>query len=212
MTSETMTVHQALCEVKTADKRIAKAIRDGKFVTYNRASNTKIDGQDIQTYKEGMKSDYQKVTDLIRRTEAIKAALSLSNANTTLSVNGKEMTVAEAIYLYQHGMDSKRSLLMALCSQLSSAAQSVERENGSRLDDRCDRYIKELYGNKDKADPADVRKSSEDFLEKNRYELVDPLGIKALIDKLEDEIDSFTSAVDSALQVSNATTSITISY
>lgn len=212
METVTMTVHQALCEVKTSDKRIQRAIQEGRFVTTNRKSNTKIEGIDIKSFEDRMRSDLQRVTDLIRRTEAIKAALSLSNAKTVLKVGDTEMTVAEAIYLYQHGMDTKRSLLNAFRIQLGEATRTVERENGSKLDDRADRYIKELYGSKDKADPEQVRESHQKFLEQNAYSLVDPLDIKSKIADLEKELDSFLMDVDAALQVSNATTSITFSY
>lgn len=212
METVTMTVHQALCEVKTSDKRIQRAIQEGRFVTTNRKSNTKIEGIDIKSFEERMKSDLQRVTDLIRRTEAIKAALSLSNAKTVLKVGDREMTVAEAIYLYQHGMDTKRALLNAFRIQLGEATRTVERENGSKLDDRADRYVRELYGSKDKADPDMVREAHQKFLEQNAFSLVDPLDIKSKIEELEKELDSFLMDVDAALQVSNATTSITFSY
>ena len=211
-TTVRMTVHEALCEIKVADKRIAKAISEGVFCKENKQSNVKIDGIGLEDYENHIKSSYQSVSDLIRRTDAIKKALSLSNARTMVSVAGKEMSVAEAIYSYQHGMDSKRALLKALEDSLNKATRVIGIENGSRLEDRLDTFIQSNFGSKDKADPAALKEVSENFVKQNTYILVDPLGIRDEITKLRDEIDSFMTSVDSALQMSNATTEIEISY
>ena len=42
MTTETMNIHQALVELKTLNKRIESAIREGEWVVANKHSNGKI--------------------------------------------------------------------------------------------------------------------------------------------------------------------------
>ena len=207
-----MTVHEALCEVKTADKRIDKAIQEAKFLYVNRNSNTKIDGKDIDTVKTEIKSGYQKIRDLIRRTEAIKRAISLSNAHTLVTVSGKEMTVAEAIYCLQHGTDSKRDLLESMRKEYRNAQASLELRNGSSLEERVDRFISSTFGSKDKANAEEIKLASETFMKQNSYSLIDPLNIVKEIEKLGEEISAFEVAVDSALQISNATTYIEFEY
>ena len=207
-----MTVHEALCEVKTADKRIDKAIHDAKFLYVNRNSNTKIDGKDIDTVKSEIKSGYQKIRDLIRRTEAIKKAISLSNAQTLVTVSGKEMTVAEAIYSLQHGTDSKRQLLESMTREYSNAQASIELRNGSSLEERVDRFISSTFGSKDKANNEEIKLATETFMKQNSYSLIDPLNIVKEVERLEEEISAFEVAVDSALQISNATTYLEFAY
>lgn len=207
-----MTVHEALCEVKTADKRIDKAIQEAKFLYVNRNSNTKIDGKDIDTVKSEIKSGYQKIRDLIRRTEAIKRAISLSNAQTLVTVSGKEMTVAEAIYSLQHGTDSKRQLLESMTKKYRDAQTSIELRNGSSLEERVDRFISSTFGSKDKANNEEIKLATETFMKQNSYSLIDPLNIVKEIEQLEEEISAFEVAVDSALQISNATTYIEFEY
>ena len=207
-----MTVHEALCEIKVADNKIEKAIDNATFCVANKASNTKINGADIKDFNENAKASFQKVTDLIRRTEAIKAALSLSNAATKITVGDKEMSVAEGIYAMQHGMESKRELLYAMNNQYAQALQTVQSNNKIVEGERLDKFIASTFGNKEKASPEDIRVATETFLKQQRYEIVDPLDIKKRIDELQDEIDEFTSKIDSAIQISNATTYIEFNY
>ena len=70
-----------------------------------------------------------------------------------------------------------------------------------------------MYGSKEgKTNTADFEKAKKDFITANSYDLVDPLGIKKKIDKLEEYISNFKTEVDAALSVSNAITEITVEY
>lgn len=212
MNQQTMTVHEALCEVKVSDSKIKSVLSKAKFCAPNKSSNTKLDGKAISEFTDAAKADFQKITDYIRRTEAIKAALNKSNAITVIKVGEQEMSVAEAIYMMAHGTDAKSRLLQTLKSQYESALKTIQYENGAKMDERLDKMIEVNYGSKDKADPELIKTATELFLQQHQYELVDPIGIKKAIDELEDEIADFRANVDSALQISNATTSITIEW
>ena len=203
-------VHDALCELKVADKRIEKAIAECAYCAANKESSPKVNGVPVKEFEEEVKSKYQKITDLIARVEKIKAALSLSNAKTKITVDGKKMSVAEAIYMMQHGIGSKQALLVAMTRGLKTARGTIEFENGARLDERLDKYIQSVYGSKDKVTAEELDKASKDFKARNEYKLVDPIGIVDKIAALTEEIDKFQAAVDSAIQISNATTYIEI--
>ena len=205
-----MTVHEALCEIKVADKRIAKAIEECAYCAANKESSPKVDGIPVKEFEAQVKSKYQAIQDLIARTEKIKAALSLSNAATRITVNGKEMSVAEAIYMMQYGINSKTMLLTNMRGALKSARSTIEYENGSRLDDRLDKYIQSVYGSKEKVSAEELDKASKDFKARNEFKLVDPIGIVDTIAALTEEIDKFKASVDAAIQISNATTYIEI--
>ena len=90
MTTEKMNVHKALAELKILDDRIIKAINSVEACISNKHSNTKVKGVDIKVYTGVMKSSYDKATDLIKRREAIKRAVVLSNAVTKVTVADKE--------------------------------------------------------------------------------------------------------------------------
>ena len=50
MTTEKMTVHKALAELKLLDDRIEKAIKEGVYCVANKHSNDKIGGVPIDEY------------------------------------------------------------------------------------------------------------------------------------------------------------------
>ena len=113
---ETMTVHQALVEVKMADKKINQmlsSVNDFTLIGVNTnpdSSKANIKGVDIDTFINTAKSNYQKITDIYNRVDAIKAAISKSNAATKINVGGKSMSVAEAIYQMKYGINNIKLL------------------------------------------------------------------------------------------------------
>lgn len=213
MTTETMTVHKALCELKTLDARITKTIQHNIFVFANKHSNTKISGLSIGEYSGEVKSAYQSATDLIARRDAIKRAVVLSNATKKVTVGGTEYTIAEAIEMKNHGIPMQQMLLQKLESDNRHARRMADENNGATLETRADEYIKSIYGSADMKNLSDdIKRTRADFITAQTTEIVDPIGIKAEMAQLEKQINSFLVDIDSALSVSNALTEITVEY
>ena len=213
MTTEKMTVHKALAELKLLGSRIEKAIAEGIYCVANKHSNDKINGITLDEYTKIMQGRYDKATDLINRRKAIKKAVVLSNAVTKVEVAGTEYTVAEAIEMKNHGVEFDKMLMSAMQKHYNMAQMQIKQENGKELEERADQYVTAIYGQKEgKANTADIEKVKSDFLTANQYELVDPLHILDKIENLEKNINDFMAEVDSALSVSNALTEITIEY
>ena len=80
MTTEKMTVHKALCELKTLDSRIQKCMQQNPFVFANKHANSKVAGVSVGDYCKEVQASYQSANDLIARRDAIKRAVTLSNA------------------------------------------------------------------------------------------------------------------------------------
>lgn len=213
MTTEKMSVHQALVELKTLDKRIESAIREGEWVVANKHSNGKIGGVDLKDFVEDVKARHQKVTSLIARAEAIKRAVVNSNAVTKVTIAGKEYTVAEAIEMKNNGIDRLRTLVQRLSSDYTMAKATADRANGAELERRADDYVRTMIGNTDvKGMTDEVKRLRDEFIKAQTMELVDPIGVLKQIEQLNEQINAFEVNVDSALSVSNALTSIEISY
>lgn len=213
MTRETMTTHKALAELKILDGRIKKEIQSGSYCAANKHSNVKINGIQIEDFKKAAQGTYDKVSDLINRRKAIKKAVVLSNAKTTVKIADAEYTVAEAIEMKNHGIEFEALLINAMDSQYRQAQAEVNRQNGNNLEERADQYVTAIYGQKEgKTNSADIEKVRKDFLEANSYEIIDPINIPEKVDTLRQKIDAFMAEVDSALSVSNALTEITIEY
>lgn len=215
---ETLTVHEALCDIKVADSKINAAIEGLNACASNKASAENVLGVPVKDFVERAESQYQKIMDLINRTEALKAAVNESNSKTMITVdgNGKAISIATAIYLMNNGMKSKKRLLENLKRQYLVATREITIKNGEELDIRTDKHIESLYGANAKDSKSVNHKDIEDAMEAFRkaqsYVLIDPLKVQDKIDKLSDELDKFQSHIDSAIQMSNATTNITIEY
>lgn len=211
-TVEKMTIHKALCELKILDSRINNAISSARFCLANKHSNEKVNGVTVEEYRETMKASYNKASDLIRRREAIKRAVVLSNAKTIVKIGGKEYTVAEAIEMNNHGIDLKLQLKNAMKKQYDSAMTAIISKN-SVVDDKATEYVVGLFGQKEsKTANEEYEKARKSYIEANTMELIDPVNILEKIEALEVEIADFTTEVDSALSVSNALTEITVEY
>lgn len=212
MTKETMNVHKALSELKVLDDRIIHAINDAKLCLANKHSNGKICGVPVEDYKSLMKASYNKVTDLIRRREAIKRAVVLSNAVTKVTVAEKEYTVAEAIEMKSHGLDFKKLLKQQMMKQYNSAMAKINTINES-LDESAESYVTGIFGGKESnTSSAKIEETRKLYIEENTMDLVDPISILEKMELLETEISNFTSEVDAALSCSNAITLIEVEY
>lgn len=213
MTTEKMTVHKALAELKVIGDRIAFATSTGTFVKANKHSNEKINGVSVDEFKKQIQGSWDKVSDLIKRRNAIKRAIVLSNATTKVKVGVEELTVAEAIEMKNSGMEYKKNLMNVLNKQYTQAVQITEKENGETLQQKAENYIIGLYGSKEGKTPVDeIEKTKNQFIINNTFELIDPIKVREKIEALEKEIFEFESEIDSALSVSNAITELKIEY
>ena len=216
-TTEKMTVHKALAELKTMDDRISKAISSTTFVLAAKHSAEKINGVKVSDFKDKMRSSYQKVTDLIKRRDAMKRAVVLSNAVTKVQIGDKNLTVAEAIEAKNHGMEFKSKLLSAMSCAYTQAQSELTRNGGEALEKKAEQYVLAVIA----AQPKDSKMSVDSdamkalrqtYIENNTYDLIDPLDIAKVMEALDAEINEFNAEVDAALSVSNALTVIEFEY
>ena len=212
MTTETMTVHKALAELKILDSRIGDAILSGDFVITKKNNQDTVKGKTAEEYKTKATESYQKASDLIRRRNAIKNAVVVSNANTTVKIGDAEYTVVEAIEKKNHGMDYYVQLRDVLRQQFAKQKADLEKHNAS-LQQKAEQFVTGLMGGKDvKTDSAEFSNAVDTYIKSNTMTLLDPLGIEKKIEELDDMINTFLPEVDAALSVSNAVTIITVEY
>lgn len=103
----------------------------------------------VKEYEGVMQGYYDKATDLIKRRNAIKRAVVLSNATTKVSINGIEYTVAEAIEMKNHGVEFDEKMLAALKKQYDKALAEILKQNGDDLEKRAEQYVIGIYGSKE---------------------------------------------------------------
>ena len=210
-TTMKMTVLEALSKIKVLNKRVDSAIKDVNLITTVKKNETKINGKDRADYEKEMVGSYQKAVDLINQINAIKAAINKYNAETMISIGGKQMSIAEAIYMKQYGLKNLKELHSRLRDQYTNAMFRLTDENGRQLEQKVDKYRSSLTGADGKLSP-EAQGMIDQWRDVNTTVLVDPSNIFAKIAELEKQIDDLESGVDSAIQVANATHVIEITF
>ena len=207
-----ISITEALNELKLYDSKINKAIANAKLASAAKKSSDKVGVVKKEDFEERAKASYQSVTDLIANRNTLKSAIVKSNAVTEVIINGKAMTVAEAIER-KNSIDYDVTLLNEMKKQYVTATDTVNKEN-KKVDNKVDELLSTLIG-KD----SDKKISREDqeaierpYREKNEYEFIDPIEIYNKMLELEADIDGFNSEVDTRLVLSNATTFIEIDF
>ena len=117
-----------------------------------------------------------------------------------------KMTVHEALCEIKVS-DKRIEKAISECAFCAANKESSPKVNGVPVRD-----FEDEVRNRCKSIEDLIRRTeaSKDFKARNEYKLVDPVGIVDRIAKLTEETDRFQAAVDSAIQISNATTYIEI--
>lgn len=205
MPAQRMSVTQALPELKLLDKRIEKVtetIQGWCKVSHNGAP------VDKEKHKKETEANLQSFMDLVKRRDAIKRAIILSNAKTPVKIGSFEGTVAEAIE-YKYSIRVKRELLSNMKDTLQAKRLEYEQQKAN-VDSRLERLLQSELGKDVKTNPETITALTNSFRENNKVELVDPLDLAARISSLEEELDSFETNVDWVLSQANATTFIEV--
>lgn len=200
-----MNIHKALSTKKLLDKRIEKATDNLIPVGYKMKSSateyrTK---EEVDKFNKETSSSYKQVTALINNYNKICQAITLSNATTKVEINGKEMTVSDAINR-KNNIEYEEDLLRRLKYEYSRVLEKVKERN-DLLESKIDN-LREI----DKKEKIDKQNTYDLMRENESWELIDPLDIKKVISEMEDDILKFKSEVDFALSTSNAQTIIEV--
>lgn len=203
-----MSITRALTELKTINARIEKQVDNTSFIAGVIGKGGIPGFASIKEYEDRAKSTYQSIQDLIKRRNAIKSAVVISNAQTAVTVSGKQMTVAEAIERKQ-AINLDKMLLNKLRSSWQYVVREVEKKN-EQVQDRLDKQLEALIGKDARLKSDEHEGFIKTFKEQNEAVVIDPLDIKAEIDKITKNIEEFETEVDFVLSESNTVTFIDI--
>lgn len=210
---EKMTVSKGLKELKLSSDKITKTISQMNpyaVLISGKLKGVAVPASDIDKFKADQLALKQSVESLIGRRTAIKNAIVLSNANTKVTIAGKEYTVAEAIE-----MKSGVSFLTELKRHLSNVSSRM-RADLNKANEEQDYKVQQLINTLTGSDKNASTKNFEDQIniikDQFKIELVESYDAEAVIKVLEKQIEDFELEVDDVLATSNATTEITVNY
>lgn len=201
-------IHRCLAELKLLDDKINKATNK-RFIGFrkNSATGEYNTHETDSDFAKLVQSNYDSAMAYINRRKLFKEAIVNSNANTLVTIGGKEYTVASAIER-KESISYEENLLYQLKIQYANALRTVN-ENNDRMEGNLDKQISQMVGS-DNSKNDDITTFAEFYRKQNGYTLLDPLKIKDKLDVLEKEIQDFKSEVDCVLSESNAITLVEI--
>lgn len=211
MTTQKMTIHRALAELKLIDSKIEKSINDINPTGLIQKDKLVNNLYEKSKFEDDAKSKYQSISDLISRKIKIKSAIVNVNAITQVEISGNKMTIADAI-TYKSIIQFKKDLIATLTKRHNSVISKYNVEN-EKIEQTALHNAQIVLGKQDdknKLSDSDVKNIVEPYLERNKYTLVDPLDVEKLTSILQNEVDSFEMEVDSVLSEINAITHIEI--
>lgn len=215
--SEKLLTNDALDERDFLRKKINRGIEKGRFVGSKRIKDKKVEAVPVADFTKDVVSDYQSVTDMIRRYQALDVAIIQANAMTKITTrSGREMTRAEAIALRRSlnsgimgrpgELDFMGQLIGKMEQQYAQATTAVQNYN-QKADAELENYKTSFAGRDNSKTLNDEEIAAIEKLTADLYgELVDPIGIKDKLDALREEHDTLAKELDSAIKISNATT------
>lgn len=213
---EKLLVCDALDERDFLKKKINNTIKVAEFISVKRVQDIKVNNTEtVEEFSGKVTSTLQSIKDMIKRYQNIDAAITLSNATTKITTkSGKIMTVAAAIALRKslvdrnlNNADFNGHLINRLQEQYDYAVMQLRRLND--IADNQSEKLKDSFVSKDNKKISSEDIESLEQLTKGLYgEMVDPVKIKEEIDKLSEDYNVLLKELETAIKVSNATTTI----
>ena len=198
-----MNLHKALSYKKLLGKKIDKLTDNLTVVGLKTkaSENEYITKKSVKEFNDEVKASYTKLQDYIKNYNKVCNAITLSNATTKVVIDGKEMTVSDAINK-KNNIHLEESLLGTLRYGYSDVIDRIERRN-TALENKIDK-LREI----DTKEKLDKQSTYQLMRDTESWELVNPLDIDKEISELENSIMNFKSEVDYVLSTSNAQTII----
>lgn len=206
-------IARLLVELKTLGKQIEDAIKSATFIGVARKNDgmAQVMGRSegIAELEEIIKSKFQRINDLIDRQTKIKAAITLSNATTKVTICGNAMTVADAINLKLRIEKIDKPLLETMRRQHKDSAATYDMLS-AKLAGEVSKLIDDANGKDRKADAEGLKAAIEIKQKMGSPILIDPLKLRDLIEQKQKAIEEYLAEVDFALSESNARTELEV--
>lgn len=222
-----MTVTSGLKELKLLNKRIASRIDNLKAIRTRRSSTEVVAGVNKKDFETAAREGMQATQALLARRDAIKAEIVRSNAQNTVEIGGKRMTVAAAIER-KRALEAQRkgrrrdedfvptqeTLVAHLRTQYAQAIAeeanlTAVMENEREM--RVNSFLNQdrVKGQKDNV-ALDTKAIEDAYRAANTPVIDDPLELLKKLEGMEEEVEVFASEVDRVLDEHNATTYIEV--
>lgn len=220
-----MTMTELLAKRTMYEKQI-KQITDGDdrtlrtvnfVVLKKKSSDTTIDGLKADYVRNNIKSNYDKLVNLIHNYELLTSVKNGVNATVKVQVTDTAiMTIAEALgYLNPTVKSYYEDMINKLTRDLTAAQKKINEYNDKTFStDAINVYIATvLAGNVDKGiDPKRLTEITDQYHANNDLEFIDPINIADTLSGMRKFYTEFYTRVNFALSEANAKTRLWVNF
>jgi len=159
-----------------------------------------------QDYETRTKADSSSISQLMKNSEELYEKILQANADKKVTINGKEMSVAFAIVYRDIFLPRKKDQLTILKFQYQKILTEVDVIN-QRAQAEVDQII-QTSAQSEKPNAEESKKAYEFHMSNREAKIIDPLGIKDIISKLQTEIEIIENDLQTQLYNNNISTDI----
>lgn len=219
-----MTLTEALAKRSTLLKRLENwSLSDEsnyvnsankQMIFIKKASDPKVGTLTIDECKKQAQSVFDKMCADLNNYVALTMAINDANVTHTVTIAGKEMTIAAAIaYKSAAVVKSKNAHLNIIERQIRNITKSAE-DYKRRIEasDALNSYLTVALGPEENRKPADVEEQIKLYNKTNGIEIIDPLNLREKIDDMKKDHNEFMDQVDTALSIANAKIEIEVEF
>lgn len=208
MAIKEITLTEALATLKVLRSKQENLVRTGSFVGVS--VREKVGSQELETAKAQFQSEFDRLKATSTQIQEIGSKLYQANSETKVVVGGKTYTLAEAIYRKAH-LQTEAEHLRVLKAALSRAEVQAAKARET-AEKRADQQVENLLAGRTKdndvaAMAVDMRNK---LVQDEKITLVDPNRLGDYVLKLEEDLVTFSTEVDVAISLVNATTKISV--
>ncbi len=220
MATQEMTVYAALSKRKIYRDRLQKLLDPtAKFVGTKIGNPAEITGLSEEDFINKCKSNYDKAVAVIHNFHTLNAAITKSNAETIITIDGDSFTVAEAIVRYDQ-LNAEISFLNKIAEDVAKASATVTRTNTDKLsEDTITKHVTKVMealsstvATETDTDAINVMmdKIRADYITNNTCTIIDPYDHMSKIEGKMEKLREYMSQFNEALNICNMQTVITV--
>ena len=198
---------------KTATEWLAYIKLEGKKLKKRReelaksAFEIRLSEKDAQVKKEDILSSYDSIKTLEENIFKVRDALSSFNSNTFININGKNISLANALHIRKtidSGETEELAFFKKIYKEFTSQKLRVDNESRLRINELERTILNKANATKTDREMVDLKKKDLEVV------ILDPLNIEKKLSKLTEENDEFMTEVDVKINLVNATSNLTI--
>ena len=211
MSTVNLTIYEALAKKKILESQMEK-VKSFRLVDIKKKyANENKDGIDILEIQKKIQQGFDKSISVVKNYSAIKAAINEANAKTTVVINGKTYTIANAI-ARQRGLDKEERLYRTMLEDYNETERSVKNMNERNLSpDAISKYIQNTSGGTKMNDEL-AKNLTDEYKKRFELEMYDPLNTKEKAEEALEDIKKFREEIHFALTQANINTTIEVEF